>query len=53
MLSLDVKNRWNSTYLMLKKALKYQHGLKRYKLGDTSISLPMKNGEELALSLSS
>lgn len=33
-LSIDVKNRWNSTYLMLKKALKYQRALKRYKLGD-------------------
>uniref|UniRef100_A0A1J3FJV6 Putative AC transposase n=1 Tax=Noccaea caerulescens TaxID=107243 RepID=A0A1J3FJV6_NOCCA len=33
-LSLDVQNIWNSTYVMLEKALKYQRSLKRFKLVD-------------------
>ncbi|CAA7020758.1 unnamed protein product [Microthlaspi erraticum] len=33
-LSLDVQNRWNSTYVMLEKALKYQRALNRFKVVD-------------------
>ncbi|CAB81093.1 AT4g05510 [Arabidopsis thaliana] len=34
LLSLDVQTRWNSTYLMLHKALKYQRALNRFKIVD-------------------
>ncbi|KAL0796250.1 hypothetical protein Bca101_067627 [Brassica carinata] len=33
-MSLDVQNRWNSTYLMLEKALKYERALNRFKVVD-------------------
>lgn len=34
LLSLDVETRWNSTFLMLDKALKYQRALNRFKIVD-------------------
>lgn len=34
LLSLDVQHRWNSTYLMLEKALKYERALNRFKVAD-------------------
>lgn len=34
--SLDVQHRWNSTYLMLEKALKYERALNRFKVVDKS-----------------
>ncbi|XP_010473942.1 PREDICTED: zinc finger BED domain-containing protein RICESLEEPER 2-like [Camelina sativa] len=34
LLSLDVQHRWNSTYLMLEKVLKYERALNRFKVVD-------------------
>lgn len=34
LLSLDVQQRWNSTYLMFEKALKYERALNRFKVVD-------------------
>ena len=33
-MSLDVQHRWNSPYLMLEKALKYERGLNKFKVVD-------------------
>lgn len=33
-MSLDVQHRWNSTYLMIEKALKYQRTLNRFQVVD-------------------
>ncbi|KAL1193320.1 putative AC transposase [Cardamine amara subsp. amara] len=44
-LSLDVQTRWNSTFLMLEKALRYQRAFNRFKVVDKSYKSCPSNEE--------